>query len=102
MKKMIVSYLTQFCPLSISLDDSLSRNNGQMFSTRDKDNDVLNESCADLFSAGWWFEACSSVNLNGVYKEVNDQDGAYDSVSWYGWKNEWYPLKTVEMKIRRA
>ena len=41
---------------------------GQMpFSTEDADNDQMwNGNCASIFNCGWWFNYCSSSNLNGI------------------------------------
>ena len=78
----------------------MKRQNRQAFSTRDRDNDIHADKCTDIFRGGWWFEECCHSNLNGVYKEL--QDGERDGVFWYHWKNNYYSLKSVQMKMRRA
>jgi len=38
------------------------------FSTSDMDNDLHMSNCAEENGGGWWFNSCSSSNLNGVYQ----------------------------------
>ena len=53
--------------------------NGQQFSTRDCDNDAWKGySCAHYHKGGWWFHACVTTNLNGIY-----YNGTYTS-RYYG------------------
>lgn len=37
------------------------------FSTIDRDNDKCDKSCAAQMKGGWWYNNCSTSNLNGVY-----------------------------------
>ena len=41
-----------------------------MFTTRDRDNDGLdNTNCAsDRHRGGWWYDSCTDINLNGDYE----------------------------------
>ena len=72
-----------------------------MFSTMDRDNDIDNgQSCAETMRGAWWYEACTDSNLNGVYKHVKDNNGYF--IYWQKWKNNYFSLKTVEMKLKRA
>ena len=71
-----------------------------MFSTKDRDNDVDISECANRLHGAWWYERCGASSLNGVYKL--GQDGVTDGVFWYHWKENFYGLKSVEMKMRRA
>uniref|UniRef100_K1PEQ9 Fibroleukin n=1 Tax=Magallana gigas TaxID=29159 RepID=K1PEQ9_MAGGI len=44
------------------------RAKGMSFSTIDRDNDRYpNGSCADQLRGGWWYNSCSTSNLNGEY-----------------------------------
>ncbi|XP_071172040.1 angiopoietin-related protein 7-like [Mytilus edulis] len=74
--------------------------NGMAFSTWDVDNDVDDvDNCAkDKKHAGWWYNACTRANLNGIYYNggVEMKDGIY----WKNWYSSDYSLKTVTMKIK--
>ena len=44
--------------------DGIAANNGQVFSTKDNDNDTWDKNCADNFKGGWWYTACYYDNIN--------------------------------------
>ena len=68
------------------------------FSTKDKDQDTIGGSCAQLYTGAFWYVGCHSVNINGQYlKGQNDQNAK--GVVWRTWK-EYYSLKTTQMKFR--
>lgn len=49
--------------------------NGMKFSTWDADNDMSDgDNCALAYSSGWWLNACSKANLNGLY---------YGGINWW-------------------
>ena len=74
--------------------------NGQQFSTRDRDNDVnSNENCAQQFKGGWWYAACHSSNLNGLY-HGGPHSSLADGVNWRSWRGYNYSLQFTEMKLR--
>ncbi|PIK43203.1 hypothetical protein BSL78_19933 [Apostichopus japonicus] len=80
--------------------DSLSGHNGQAFSTKDSDNDTADSNCAVAYSGAWWYTACHSSNLNGLY--LGGEHASYaNGMNWYEWRGHHYSLKTSEMKIRR-
>lgn len=76
--------------------------NGMRFSTFDRDQDRSEQSCAEIYGGGWWYNNCQAANLNGVYYQ-----GVYDSpnsvpngVLWPTFKGRNYSLKTTRMFIR--
>ena len=40
------------------------RANGKMFTTLDRDNDLQNGNCAVGLYGGWWYDRCSTSQLN--------------------------------------
>ena len=80
--------------------DSLTRHNGRPFTTYDRDNDGYGPwNCAGRYKGAWWYEACHSSNLNGLYHRGRHTSYA-DGVNWRTWKGYYYSLKFTEMKIR--
>nr|XP_032621085.1 ficolin-2-like [Chelonoidis abingdonii] len=79
--------------------DSLTDQNGMMFSTHDQDNDVSETNCAVTYKGAWWYRGCHMSNLNGLYLS-----GAYESyadgVNWASGKGYKYSYWLSEMKIR--
>ena len=78
--------------------------NGQMFSTKDKDNDPDEvKHCAERHEGAWWFNKCGQASLNGVYFSRNGSEDIR-GICWREWlRNEtrtFYTLKKTEMKIR--
>ncbi|XP_060561066.1 protein scabrous-like [Ruditapes philippinarum] len=52
--------------------DSLRYHDGNMFSTKDRDNDEsADENCAHIFEGAWWYKYCHKSNLNGLYLSGN-------------------------------
>lgn len=66
----------------------MSYHDEMAFSTADMDNDLHMSNCAEENGAGWWFNSCSSSNLNGVYQ----------STGWYGQP----PVSWAETPVDRA
>ena len=81
------------------------RHHGKQFSTKNRDNDLWADSCANNSSGGWWysggFSNCLTANLNGMYYEDGDTGGTEKGIMWTKWKGGEYSLKYSEMKIRR-
>ncbi|XP_055870298.1 ficolin-1-like isoform X3 [Biomphalaria glabrata] len=50
----------------------LKKHNGAAFSTRDRDNDKSEGSCAETYQAGWWYTDCGPLILNSPQAEDNE------------------------------
>ena len=69
------------------------------FSTKDKDQDTYGGNCAQEYSGAFWYYACHAANINGLYlRGQNNQYGK--GVIWGYWKDNYYSLKTTQMKFR--
>ncbi|XP_078701986.1 microfibril-associated glycoprotein 4-like [Branchiostoma floridae x Branchiostoma belcheri] len=80
--------------------DSLApRHPSMFFSTKDRDNDTNDLSCAQTYKGAWWYESCHDSNLNGLYHAGHHHSYA-DGVNWVSWKGTYYSLKHTEMKTR--
>ncbi|KAI8498399.1 Fibrinogen- domains (FReDs) [Branchiostoma belcheri] len=78
-------------------------NNGQLFSTVDRDNDVYSwRHCSQVCGhGGWWYRDCGRSFLNGRYLGNCGNSCPRDQgVVWYHWRGPYYSLKSVSMKIR--
>ena len=80
------------------LPHALEFNNNKKFTTIDQDNDdYRGGNCATYLKkncGGWWYGACTRVNLNGDYKFVKER--VLLSIRWSK-----YQPTFVEMKFRR-
>ena len=73
--------------------------NGMQFSTKDRDNDRWSSNCAVSRQGAWWYNSCTSANLNGKYlRGANDCRG----VRWRTFNTaiDCYSYKWSEMKLR--
>ena len=82
--------------------DSMSYNDGEQFSTADRDNDGWSsDNCAEEYGqAGWWYGWCTQANLNGVYHHTprtTDRTGIW----WGGWHGS-DSLKASTMMVRKT
>ncbi|XP_005097751.1 angiopoietin-2 [Aplysia californica] len=77
--------------------NQMSYENGQAFTTKDRDNDPNNSgNCAIIRHGAWWYNECGRVNLNGAWATDKWAKG----VCWYivtGWGSS---VTFSEMKIR--
>uniref|UniRef100_A0A493TT74 Fibrinogen alpha chain n=1 Tax=Anas platyrhynchos platyrhynchos TaxID=8840 RepID=A0A493TT74_ANAPP len=77
------------------------------FSTFDQDHDRWEESCAEMYGGGWWYNSCQAANLNGIYYMGGHYDPRYNvpyeienGVVWMPFRASDYSLKITRMKIR--
>ena len=81
--------------------DSLTYQNGERFSTPDRDNDVRSTvHCAVKHYGPWWHSNCYYSLLTGKYYTSGGPWPVPYGVIWYHWKNSFYSLRVAEMKIR--
>lgn len=84
------------------IGDSLAIHSGQQFSTKDKDNDNNGGPCASSWMSGWWYHLiCAKAHLNGRYN-LNKHSQDSRNNFWYGWKNNYNPIRFSEMKLRET
>ena len=97
----IIRYFHEFYYYYFSLSgDAFLRHRGKNFTTKDRDNDSwLSGNCAVRFQGAWWYAACHSSNLNGLYLAGNHSTRSV-GVNWLDWRGEHYSLKRTEMKLR--
>ena len=96
----ISKYILNVAGYSGDVGDSITAHTGQKFTTKDGDNDIYAEgNCASLYKGGWWYGACHSSNLNGLYLAGRHRSYA-DGVEWYHWTKQYYSLRYTEMKLK--
>ena len=77
---------------------------GQMFSTRDRDNDnSASQNCAETNSGPWWYGNCSAhANLNGKHQFEQRNDVKF--INWWKWSEIYgsgeYALKETKMMLQ--
>ena len=91
-------YTLQATSYSGNAGNSLKVHNGMKFTTKDNVNDRWSSNCAARNKGAWWYEACHSSNLNGVY--AGRHVSGYKYCIWHRFDG-WYSLKFTEMKTRR-
>ena len=81
-------------------DAITQQGNGQMFSTRDRDNDsYVSGSCAVSYDGAWWYNYCSSSSLNGPHRPMSTTFVAKDM--WWNTIQHSRPLKATTMMIKQ-
>ncbi|KAH8398971.1 hypothetical protein KR222_005825, partial [Zaprionus bogoriensis] len=76
-------------------DDLVGHLNAK-FSARDRDNDIYEGNCAQMYTGGWWYKKCHSCNLMGRYNESTYGKG----INWNGFNGLNDSLRRVQMMIR--
>ncbi|XP_052068197.1 fibroleukin-like [Mytilus californianus] len=95
------NYILQISGYTGTAGDSMkdidgTRNNGLMFSTRDRDNDISNKSSCGIYKrSGWWHAWCTWANINGIY--FNNGESSVHWKSWLGMKG----LRKTKMMIKQ-
>ena len=79
--------------------NSLKYHSGKKFSTYDRDNDSNADSCAVMYRAGWWFNSCAKLHLNGVYGGASGLISGDMNMKHLS-ENNLEPIRTVTMKIK--
>ncbi|KAH9509012.1 Techylectin-5A [Bulinus truncatus] len=73
--------------------------NHMMFSTLDRDNDLLPQgSCSKTYNTAWWFKACHAGLLTGDFTRGNRFG---EGVIWPNLTGFYSNVDMIEMKIRR-
>ncbi|XP_053387126.1 ficolin-2-like [Mercenaria mercenaria] len=75
----------------------LQYNKGYSFTARDSSN----SGCAVSRLGGWWYYACTWVNLNGKYYTPGSQHSDMSALSHYGFAG-YESMKTSKMMLRRV
>jgi len=67
-----------------TLGDSMNHDNGQKFSTRDRDQDLdSNRNCAEVRTGGWWYFACGMTHLTGQNTDKRTKIRGYKHIFYY-------------------
>ena len=79
--------------------DSMAKQNGQMFSTKDQDNDIHSAvSCAQSSHGAWWYEKCHNSNLNGLYGSIEEAKG----LTWHTWKGSTHSMLYTAIMVKKG
>lgn len=88
-----------FCPCVGTAGDSLRFHKNEPFSTKDREHAPRKWNCAKSYKGAWWYKACHTSNLNGLY--LNGYSSSYATgMVWDSWRGMFYSVKKSEMKIR--
>ncbi|XP_010619779.2 angiopoietin-4 [Fukomys damarensis] len=71
------------------------------FSTQDADHDNCACNCAAIMSGGWWFDACGTSNLNGIYHPAGQHKFKINGIRWdRSSPHSAFSLRTSRMMMR--
>ena len=72
--------------------------NGQMFTTKDQDNDASSTNCAENHHGAWWYGDCLQSNLNGLYGSTVEGEG----LVWNSWKGPTQSLASTAIMVKQC
>ncbi|XP_033762066.1 ficolin-2-like [Pecten maximus] len=96
------NYQLRVKAFSGNITDGVRPQNGELFATKDRDNDGFEGvNCAVRRHGAWWYRRCSLANLNGRY--MIDTGDTNESMAWrYFFKNRQHvPMKKARMMLLR-
>ena len=76
-------------------------NNNKQFTTKDKDNDAMNNrNCALIFGgAGWWYSSCTGVSPNVKYCTSESCGPNYQNIKVKCLMGETYSMKRFQIDL---
>jgi ficolin len=86
--------------ISGNCGDSLNYHDGNMFTTKDRDNDESEDNCTQTYKGAWWYKGCHASNLNGLYLSGNHSSHG-KGVTWYHCWGHSYSIRSVVMRVKR-
>jgi ficolin len=66
------------------------------FTTKDSDNDKANYNCAIVYHGAWWYRACHTSNVNGLWGSKVFGEG----LNWYTTTGQGASATSTEIKMR--
>ena len=88
-------YKLEVSGFSGNAGDSLTKNNGRIFTTIDIDG-----YCPMLNEGAWWYSVCGPSNLNGAHPQKKGAS-MREQITWYDWHQTIGGITFSEMKLRR-
>lgn len=78
-----------------SIQELFSNQNGMKFTTLDRDNDAMPDSCSlRMGNGGWWYRGCYTFNFNGIYGKQNEAGLCYHNYTTFHF------LSKVDIKVK--
>ncbi|CAG2118359.1 unnamed protein product [Medioppia subpectinata] len=83
-----------------TIAQALLAHNSSMFSTHDKNNNIISDdNCGAKLQGGWWFHNCHNAFLTAPYFAKHKRPHVWQGIQWHSWKHSQH-LKAAQMKIR--